>query len=171
MNTLLLLGLILTGMTAYTASKRGRSGPRWLAIGLFFPGIALIALWLMPRLAKTGIDALVHEDLRPCPACNQAINAAANRCKHCAATVEPIALKDRCGWVARLSASSDEEFERLAAQLALIDIPTILDQAPHLFVGPFEEKAEAQNMLKYLKASHGLDGLLTWRSVHRAKNT
>ena len=59
---------ILTAMTAYAASTRGRSGPRWFAIGLFFPGVALLALWLMPRLAKTGVDALVHEDLRPCPA-------------------------------------------------------------------------------------------------------
>ncbi|KIH83756.1 hypothetical protein UCMB321_2498 [Pseudomonas batumici] len=48
-----------------------------------------------------------------------------------------------------------------------MDIPTILDEAPHVFAGPFEEKAEAQNMLKYLKSNHDLDGLVTWRSVTR----
>lgn len=167
MSVHLLLWLILTGMTAYLANTRGRSGPRWFAIGLFLPGAALIAVLLIPRLAKTGVDALVHEDLRPCSACTQAIKAAAARCKHCKADVEPIALKDRSGWVARFTASSDEEFERLAAQLTLIDIPTILDEAPHALSGPFEEKAEAQNMLNYLKSTHGLDGLVTWRSVTR----
>ncbi|QBF26274.1 zinc ribbon domain-containing protein [Pseudomonas tructae] len=161
------LWLILTGVTAYLASTRGRSGPRWFAIGLFLPGIALIALLLMPRLAKTGVDALVHEDLRPCPACAQAINAAASHCKHCAAEVEPIAVRDRSGWVVRFTAQTDEEFEPLAAQMALIDLPTILDEAPHVFAGPFEEKAEAHNVLKYLKSNHSLDGLVTWRTVTR----
>ncbi|WP_233146692.1 SPOR domain-containing protein [Pseudomonas chlororaphis] len=161
------LWLILTAMTAYAASTRGRSGPRWLAIGLFFPGVALIAVLLMPRLAKTGVDALVHEDLRPCPACTQNIKAAASRCKRCGAEVEPIALRDRSGWVARITAPTNDEFERMAAQMELIDIPTILDQSPHLFAGPFEEKAEAQNTLNYLKSEHGLDGLVTWRSVTR----
>ncbi|MCP1446181.1 hypothetical protein J3D54_005313 [Pseudomonas sp. GGS8] len=161
------LWLILTVVTAYVASTRGRSGPRWFAIGLFLPGVALIAVLLMPRLAKTGVDALVHEDLRPCPACTQAIKAAASRCKRCGAEVEPIALRNRSGWVARITAHTDEEFERMAAQMTLIDIPTILDEAPHVFAGPFEEKAEAQNMLKYLKSDHGLDGLVTWRSVTR----
>lgn len=161
------LWFIITVVTAYVASTRGRSGPRWFVIGLFFPVAALIALLLMPRLAKTGVDALAHDDLRPCPACRQAIKAAAARCKHCKAQVEPIALKDRSGWVARITADADEEFERLVARMRLIDIPTILDEAPHVFAGPFEEKAEAQNMLNYLKSSHGLDGLVTWRSVDR----
>ncbi|WP_124308110.1 SPOR domain-containing protein [Pseudomonas chlororaphis] len=161
------LWLILTAMTAYAASTRGRSGPRWFAIGLFFPGVALIAVLLMPRLAKTGVDALVHEDLRPCPACTQDIKAAASRCKRCGAEVEPIALRDRSGWVARITAPTNDEFERMAAQMELIDIPTILDKSPHLFAGPFEEKAEAQNTLNYLKSEHGLDGLVTWRSVTR----
>lgn len=162
-----LFWIILIGMTAYLASTRGRSGPRWFAIGLFLPGIALIILMLMPRLAKTGVDALVHEDLRPCPTCTQAIKAAATRCKHCATEVVPIALKDRSGWVARFTANTDPEFERLTAQLALIDIPTILNEAPYVYAGPFEEKAEAQNTLKYLKSNHGLDGLVTWRTVTR----
>ncbi|WP_236186952.1 zinc ribbon domain-containing protein [Pseudomonas protegens] len=158
---------ILTAMTAYAASTRGRSGPRWFAIGLFFPGVALLALWLMPRLAKTGVDALVHEDLRPCPACGQDIKANASRCKRCAADVEPIALRDRSGWVARISPQTDEDFARMAAQMGLIDIPTILDEPPHLFAGPFEEKAEARNTLNYMKSEHGLDGLVTWHSVTR----
>ncbi|WP_443693266.1 zinc ribbon domain-containing protein [Pseudomonas protegens] len=143
---------ILTAMTAYAASTRGRSGPRWFAIGLFFPGVALLALWLMPRLAKTGVDALVHEDLRPCPACGQDIKANASRCKRCAADVEPIALRDRSGWVARISPQTDEDFARMAVQMGLIDIPTILDEPPHLFAGPFEEKAEARNTLNYMKS-------------------
>lgn len=108
------LWLILTAMTAYAASTRGRSGPRWFAIGLFFPGVALLALWLMPRLAKTGVDALVHEDLRPCPACGQDIKASASRCKRCGDEVEPIALRDRSGWVARISPQTDEDFARMA---------------------------------------------------------
>ncbi|OPA89234.1 hypothetical protein BFW86_15000 [Pseudomonas fluorescens] len=161
------LWLILTAYTTYIASKRGRSGPRWFAIALFLPGFALIAVLLMPRLAKTGVDALVHEDLRPCPVCNQPIKTAALSCKHCGAQVEPIALRDRSGWVARMTAESDEAFERMAAQMARIDVPTVLDEPPHLFAGPFEEKAEAQNVLNYLKSEHGLDGLVTWRTVCR----
>jgi len=51
--------------------------------------------------------------------------------------------------------------------MGLIDIPTVLDEPPHLFAGPFEEKAEAQNTLNYLKSEHGLEGLVTWRSVTR----
>lgn len=167
MGVSLPLWLILTAMTAYAASTRGRSGPRWFAIGLFFPCMALIAVLLMPRLAKTGVDALVHEDLRPCPACDQDIQANASRCKHCAADVEPIALRDRSGWVARITAQTDEEFARMAQQMGRIDIPSVLDEPPHLFAGPFEEKAEAQNTLNYLKSEHGLDGLVTWRSVTR----
>ncbi|MNY70698.1 hypothetical protein D3C86_2088820 [compost metagenome] len=81
--------------------------------------------------------------------------------------MEPIAVRNRSGWVVRFTADTDEEFERLAAQIAPIDIPTVLDEAPHVFAGPFEEKAEAQNMLKYLKSTHGLDGLVTWRTVTR----
>lgn len=72
--------------------------------------------------------------------------------------MEPIALRNRSGWIARITAHTDEEFERMAIQMALIDTPTILDEAPLVFAGPFEEKAEAQNMLKYLKPSNDLDG-------------
>lgn len=167
MNILLLTWLLLMGMTAYAANTRGRSGPRWLAIALFLPGLALAAVLLLPRVAKTGIDALVHEDLRPCPMCLEAIQAAATRCKHCGNEVEPIALEDRSGWVVRFTAPTDEAFAQLTAQMVLIDLPTILDEAPHAFAGPSEEKAEAQNVLRYLKSSHGLDGLVTWRSVKR----
>lgn len=167
MGTSLPFWLIIAAVTAYVASTRGRSGPRWFAISLFLSAFALVAVLLMPRLAKTGVDALVHPDLRPCPACNQSIQAAASRCKHCGAQVEPIALRDRSGWVARMTADTDEAFERMAAQMALIDVPTVLDEPPHLYAGPFEEKAEAQNVLKFLKSEHGLDGLVTWRSVKR----
>lgn len=45
--------------------------------------------------------------------------------------------------------------------------PTVLDEPPHAFVGPFEEKAQAQNVLRYLKSDNGLDGLVTWRAVAR----
>jgi len=159
--------LIIAALTAYAASTRGRSGPRWFAIGLFLPLIALIAVLLMPRVARTGVDALVHEDLRPCPVCAEYINAVAVQCKHCGAEVEPIALKDRSGWVARFTPDTEDGFGQLAAQLGEIDVPIVLDEAPHVMVGPFEEKAEAQNVLRYLKSSHGLDGLVTWRSVER----
>ncbi|UCZ86400.1 zinc ribbon domain-containing protein [Pseudomonas sp. L5B5] len=167
MSLMALAWLLLLGMTAYAASTRGRSGPRWLAIAVFLPGLALVAVLLLPRVAKTGVDALVHEDLRPCPMCLETIQAAATRCKHCGNEVEPIALQDRSGWVVRFTAPTDEAFAQLTAQMALIDLPTILDETPHAFAGPFEEKAEAQNVLRYLKSSHGLDGLVTWRSVKR----
>ncbi len=163
----LLLWVMLAGITAYSASQRGRPGPRWFAIGLCFPAAGLIALLLMQRLPKTGIDALVHEDLRPCPACAKAIAAAASRCRHCAASVAPIAVKQRSGWVARFTPATDEEYQRMAAQLAQIDIPTVLDEPPHLYAGPCEEKGEAQNLLRYLKTDHGLTGLVTWRTVER----
>lgn len=167
MSIYLSLWLALTAVTAYLASQRGRSGPRWFAIGLFVPLIPLIVLLLMPRVPKTGVDALVHEDLRPCPACSSPIKAAAAHCKHCGAEVEPIPLKYRSGWVVRLDADTDTAFGELVAQLQALDVPTVLDEAPHAFVGPFEEKAQAQNVLRYLKSDHGLDGLVTWRSVTR----
>lgn len=167
MNLFLVLWIVILAMTAYAAKSRGRSVPRWIAIGFFFPGLALIAVLILPRREKTGVDGLVHEDLRPCPSCAQDIKASASRCKHCAAQVEPIALRDRSGWVARITAETDEEFERLAKQIELMDIPAILDEPPHLFAGPFEEKAQARNTLNYLKSDLGLDGLVTWRSVSR----
>ncbi|MDY0831418.1 SPOR domain-containing protein [Pseudomonas sp. SED1] len=167
MSIYLSLWLALTVVTAYLASQRGRSGPRWFAIGLFVPVIPLIALLLMPRVPKTGVDALVHEDLRPCPACESPIKATAAQCKHCGAEVEPIALKYRSGWVVRLTADTDIAFGELVAQLQALDVPTVLDEPPHAFVGPFEEKAQAQNVLRYLKSDQGLDGLVTWRSVTR----
>ncbi|WP_010175677.1 zinc ribbon domain-containing protein [Pseudomonas sp. PAMC 25886] len=159
--------LALAIVTAYVASQRGRSGPRWFAIAVFVPVVPLIVLLLMPRIPKTGVDALVHEDLRPCPACTTPINAAAAQCKHCGAEVQPIALKDRSGWVVRITADTDEGFGLLVAQLKELDVPRVRDEPPHAFVGPFEEKAQAQNVLRYLKSDQGLDGLVTWRSVTR----
>ena len=73
----------------------------------------------------------------------------------------------RSGWVARLTADTDIAFGERVAQLRALDVPTVLDEPPHAFVGPFEEKAQAQNVLRYLKSDHGLDGLVTWRSVTR----
>jgi cell division septation protein DedD len=73
----------------------------------------------------------------------------------------------RSGWVARLAGDTDKAFGERVAQLRALDVPTVLDEPPHVFVGPFEAKAQAQNVLRYLKSDQGLDGLVTWRSVTR----
>lgn len=73
----------------------------------------------------------------------------------------------RSGWVARLTADNDKAFGERVVQQRALDVPTVLDEPPHAFVGPFEEKAQAQNVLRYLKSDNGLDGLVTWRSVAR----
>ncbi|APC14578.1 hypothetical protein BLL42_02075 [Pseudomonas frederiksbergensis] len=161
------LWITLAVLTALAASSRGRSVPRWLAIGIFFPGIGLIAVLAMRALPKTGVDALAHEDLRACPNCSEAIQAASANCKQCGEDVLPIDVKDRSGWIARFTCITDEEFDHLAAKLAEIDLPTILDESPVAIVGPFEDKGEAQNVLGYLKSNHALDGMLAWRSVTR----
>ncbi|WP_226477690.1 hypothetical protein [Pseudomonas sp. MWU16-30323] len=76
-------------------------------------------------------------------------------------------MKYRSGWVVRLTADTDTALGELVAQLQALDVPTVLDEPPHAFVGPFEEKAQAQKVLRYLKSDNGLDGLVTWRSVAR----
>lgn len=52
---LLLQGVVVGLFCSYVAKTKGRSGFNWFLLGLFFSGLALVALIAVPKLEPEGI--------------------------------------------------------------------------------------------------------------------
>lgn len=84
--------ILLTIATVSVAVQRGRSWAAWLALGLIIPGIALIAVLVMPDLREVLAKLQAQAIQRPCPFCREPIRKDACKCKHCGSDVEPMPL-------------------------------------------------------------------------------
>ncbi|MFE2005673.1 hypothetical protein ACFW6U_09800 [Pseudomonas guariconensis] len=94
---LLIICLALAGVTAYFAKQKGRSPAAWFLLGLIFPVIGLIAVWIVNPL---GVDQQKSIEIakkfgssslyRKCPFCAEVVQREAIKCKHCKSDLEPV---------------------------------------------------------------------------------
>lgn len=94
---LLIICLALAGVTAYFAKQKGRSPAAWFLLGLIFPAIGLIAIWIVNPL---GVDQQKSIEIakkfgssslyRKCPFCAEVVQRKAIKCKHCKSDLEPV---------------------------------------------------------------------------------
>ncbi len=69
---------------AYIASEKGRGGCLWLALGLVFGPLALLAAVAMSPDEATADERDYSSGRRiPCPACRESIDPDATICPHC----------------------------------------------------------------------------------------
>jgi hypothetical protein len=72
--------LIIPIWTMVVAGRKGRNRFLWFFAGVFFNALALIAAYLSPPRAGTGIYVA-------CPHCAETILAEAVKCKHCGSSL------------------------------------------------------------------------------------
>ncbi|PHN32126.1 hypothetical protein [Pseudomonas sp. ICMP 460] len=111
--------------------------------------IALAGLLMLLLSGKNQpTTSLAEKDTRPCPMCAESIKAAAVKCKHCAADVEPVeALKLKNGWVASVACRDVEDQRRSTAAISAAGLPVVSMTGLVVGAGPFETKEEAKNAL------------------------
>lgn len=124
----------------------------------------LIMLIFGGRAAATTISAPAVKDTRPCPFCAETIKLAAVKCKHCGADVEPTARDvPATGWTIRIPCRPGMEFD--ATQKIVNDegLPCAHPDGAVVVIGPYEEKAEAVEVLKQIRVNHSIFGELSYK--------
>jgi hypothetical protein len=82
----LVVWLVFGFLTAVVASGRGHGGCLWFGSGLLLGPLALPFALLLPEdIAVRTTRLLKAGSHRLCPYCAEAVQAAAVRCRHCAA--------------------------------------------------------------------------------------
>jgi ribosomal protein L40E len=79
---LILLGLIMGGLGAMVAGKKGRSKGLWFFACFLLGGLPLILLAFMPNLEKKAEEELLRTT-KVCDQCAERVKLEANKCKHC----------------------------------------------------------------------------------------
>lgn len=88
---LLLIWLVCAVAASVIAASKGRSRFGWLLIGALLGPFAVLGAAIVGRdTARDTRDGLRFGDLRPCPACHEAIRREASKCRHCSSPVEPL---------------------------------------------------------------------------------
>jgi hypothetical protein len=84
----LVVWLLFGVASAIVASKRGRSGCGWFALGfLLGPFGLLFAFVASPNQSRVDHDALKAGTLKKCPSCAELIRQEAVKCRYCGSSV------------------------------------------------------------------------------------
>ena len=82
--------IVLSGIVAYAANQRGRSGAAFFILSFFLSFIVGILVVMALPAQPIEVTMSTSGTVRvPCPHCQEQILAAANVCKHCGRDVEP----------------------------------------------------------------------------------
>lgn len=92
-----ILWIALAVLVAYCAVQKGRSVVGWFFLGLVFPIISLIVLWILNPIgfddeksreiaSKFGVSARY----RKCPACAEVVLKEAVKCRYCQSDLGPV---------------------------------------------------------------------------------
>ncbi|WP_256736594.1 hypothetical protein [Pseudomonas gingeri] len=129
-------------------------------------GMIALAGLLMVLLGGKGSPASTQaeKDTRPCPMCAESIKAAAVKCKHCGADVEPAtAPRLKNGWVASTACRDEEEQQRTIEAIAGTGLPVVSMIGLAVGAGPFETKGEAKQALATMRDGPRLFSEIVYR--------
>ncbi|MGO2201220.1 hypothetical protein [Pseudomonas helleri] len=124
----------------------------------------LIMLIFGGRALAPAASAPAVKDSRPCPLCAETIKLAAVKCKHCGADVEPTARDmPATGWTIRIPCRPGMEFDATQKIVSDEGLPCAQPDGAVVVIGPYEEKAEAVEVLKQIRVNHSIFGELSYK--------
>lgn len=139
-----------------------------MVAGLVALGGLLMVIFGYRRSVESPVSTFDYES-RTCPFCAETVKAAAIKCKHCAADLDPIehaatsthaGLPD--GWTVRIERESADELTNTAAVMADAGFPLLQPDGMTVILGGFIDKAEAKYIMSLVQSKYGLPAYIYW---------
>lgn len=157
----LIVGFVIYFLPTFVASNRKHVNGTSiflvnLLLGWTFLGWVIALVWASSANTEKPTDKALGASAVPgdrtCPFCAETIKAAAIKCKHCGADVEPVvAPRLKNGWVASTACRDEIEQQCTIEAIAATGLPVVSMAGLAVGAGPFETKEEAKHALTTLR--------------------